>query len=147
MTGREYWAGLDVGSTTIKSALVDAETRELVRSVYRRHYLKQIDTVYDILTDLFSVGDKDRVKVAVCGSGGQHIADKLGVPFIQEVAANSIAVRTFYKDIRTAVELGGHPWLKKKKSKEKSVPIRLSASCSTAFSGIFSIKRPEPWAG
>ncbi|MDR2795910.1 MAG: acyl-CoA dehydratase activase, partial [Spirochaetaceae bacterium] len=43
----------------------------------------------------------------VCGSGGKPIADALGVPYVQEVVANAIAVRTFYPQTRVAIELGG----------------------------------------
>lgn len=44
---------------------------------------------------------------AVCGSGGKPVADRIGVPYIQEVVANAAAIRALYPQTRTAIELGG----------------------------------------
>ena len=41
------------------------------------------------------------------GSGAKPIAEQLGVPFIQEVAANAEALKSQYENIGTAIELGG----------------------------------------
>ena len=46
-------------------------------------------------------------KVAVCGSGARPIADLLGLDFVQEVVANSIAIKHLHPEARTAIELGG----------------------------------------
>ncbi|MCD7766090.1 MAG: acyl-CoA dehydratase activase, partial [Lachnospiraceae bacterium] len=48
-----------------------------------------------------------RLRVALTGSGGGEIAKLLGVPYIQEVVANSIALRSYYENVGTAIELGG----------------------------------------
>ena len=41
------------------------------------------------------------------GSGGRPLAGLLGASFVQEVAAVSLAVETFYPDVRSVIELGG----------------------------------------
>lgn len=48
-----------------------------------------------------------RLRVAVTGSGARDIARALGAAYIQEVVANSIAVRELYPQVRCAIELGG----------------------------------------
>ena len=102
-----YWIGVDVGSTTVKIAVVDPETKNLLFSLYRRHYAEPAKTLLSMLTEAHERFPDIPFKVAVCGSGGIPIAEKLGAFFIQEVVANSIAVRTFYKNAGTAIEIGG----------------------------------------
>jgi predicted CoA-substrate-specific enzyme activase len=46
-------------------------------------------------------------RLALCGSGGRDIANALGQPYIQEVVANSLAIRRLFPQVRTAIELGG----------------------------------------
>jgi activator of 2-hydroxyglutaryl-CoA dehydratase len=43
----------------------------------------------------------------MCGSGARPIAEALGVDFVQEVVANSIAIKRLHPEARTAIELGG----------------------------------------
>ena len=45
--------------------------------------------------------------MALTGSGAKKLADRLGLSYVQEVVANSIAIRKLYKEVRTAIELGG----------------------------------------
>ncbi|MEW5814361.1 MAG: acyl-CoA dehydratase activase, partial [Spirochaetota bacterium] len=107
MLKEKYWVGIDVGSITVKIAVVDPVTNALLFSRYIRHNADQARSVFEVLSfthDAFPEADFD---VVVCGSGGLPIAKELNVPFIQEVVANSIAIRTFYKNVRVAIELGG----------------------------------------
>ena len=45
--------------------------------------------------------------MCLTGSGAKPIAESLGVPFAQEVAANAIALQKKYEKVGTAIELGG----------------------------------------
>ncbi|MDR3343238.1 MAG: acyl-CoA dehydratase activase [Treponema sp.] len=101
------WLGVDVGSTTVKIVAMDAQTRRLVFSRYLRHNARQTETVLAILREIFSSYPKTHFRLAVCGSGGKTMADLLHAPYIQEVVANAIAVKTFYPHARLAIELGG----------------------------------------
>ena len=99
--------GIDVGSTTVKGAVVDPATHEIVCATYQRHYAHQLETAQDVVAQLQrTVGDAP-VAIAVTGSGGKDLADALGAPYVQEVVANSIAVATHYPRARVAIELGG----------------------------------------
>ena len=106
-TKKVFLVGLDVGSTTTKIAAIDQESHEIQYSDYKRHHAAQKKSVYDAL-NLFKEKYPDAlVRVALTGSGAKLLAEELGVPYIQEVVANSIALKDNYSDVRTAIELGG----------------------------------------
>ena len=103
----DYYVGIDIGSTTTKIAVADARTEELLYSDYRRHHARQrvsVKTALELLEEHFPGA---KVQVALTGSGSKYIAESLEVPFIQEVVANSVALRRHYQDVGTAIELGG----------------------------------------
>ncbi|MDR0525369.1 MAG: acyl-CoA dehydratase activase [Spirochaetaceae bacterium] len=99
--------GIDVGSTTVKAVVIQPDTNNIVFSKYERHNAYQSELVYAFLKEIFERFPKDGFRGAFCGSGGRTIAETLRAPYIQEVVANSIAVRTFYPQTRVAIELGG----------------------------------------
>ncbi|MDR2370643.1 MAG: acyl-CoA dehydratase activase [Treponema sp.] len=99
--------GIDVGSTTVKVIAMEKKTKKVLFSRYRRHNAYQAETVLALLTEVFETFPGAVFRPAVCGSGGKPVADLLGVPYVQEVVANAIAVRTFYPQARVAIELGG----------------------------------------
>ena len=99
--------GLDVGSTTVKAAVVkpDEPTPLFVR--YRRHHAEQMHAMRLLLEEVHEAFPQAAFRIAVCGSGGKPIADCTGIHFVQEVVANASAVRHLYPQTRTAIELGG----------------------------------------
>ncbi|MDR2491463.1 MAG: acyl-CoA dehydratase activase, partial [Spirochaetaceae bacterium] len=99
--------GIDVGSTTVKAVLMEAHSRKVLFAKYQRHNAHQSETVYAFLKEVFGLYPERTIKIAVCGSGGKNIAELLQVPYIQEVVANSLAVRRCYPHARVAIELGG----------------------------------------
>ncbi|MDR2964452.1 MAG: acyl-CoA dehydratase activase [Treponema sp.] len=99
--------GIDVGSTTVKTVVIQPETKEILFSRYERHNACQSEKVYEFLQEIFKKYPQEQFSAAFCGSGGRIIADLVHAPYIQEVVANSIAVRAFYPQAKVAVELGG----------------------------------------
>jgi predicted CoA-substrate-specific enzyme activase len=99
--------GIDVGSTTVKAVVIQSDTKEILYSRYERHNACQSEKVCAFLQEIFSLYPHNQFRIALCGSGGRTIADMIHAPYIQEVVANSIAVRTFYPQARAAIELGG----------------------------------------
>lgn len=128
--------GIDVGSTTVKAAVVDPENFSLIFSDYRRHNADQAGTVGSILTEIDNKFPDSDFSAAVCGSGGQTFADILGIKFIQEVVANSLIIRKFYHDVRVAIELGGQDakvvFFRYDEASRKLVPsdMRMNGSCA-----------------
>ena len=99
--------GIDVGSTTVKILIIDIEKNEILYNHYERHHAEQWNTAQRLLRDVAAKFPGQQFRIAVCGSGGKPIADKIGAHYIQEVVANSSAVRALYPSARTAIELGG----------------------------------------
>jgi predicted CoA-substrate-specific enzyme activase len=99
--------GIDVGSTTVKAVVIQPDTKEILFSRYERHNACQSEKARIFLQDIFSQFPNEQYRLALCGSGGRTIAALIHAPYIQEVVANSIAVRAFYPQASVAVELGG----------------------------------------
>ena len=97
--------GIDVGSTTVKVAVID-EKNNLIYSSYVRHFSKVKETV---LSELNTVKEKfgGAFAVSVTGSAGLGLSQRSGINFVQEVQAAFIAIRKIYPDTDVAVELGG----------------------------------------
>ncbi len=104
---KSFRLGIDVGSTTVKLVIFDPESGERLYSVYRRHHANQVKTAEELLNEASELFPDLTFRAAVCGSGGKPVAERLGVPFIQEVVANAAAVCALYPRARTAIELGG----------------------------------------
>ncbi len=99
--------GIDVGSTTTKITALDMKTHRVVHSDYQRHHADQVKSVSDALWKLYGRFPDAQFHLALTGSGAKRLGDALGVPYVQEVVANSIALRSKYADVGTAIELGG----------------------------------------
>ncbi|HIZ46546.1 MAG TPA: hypothetical protein IAA19_05950 [Candidatus Olsenella pullistercoris] len=106
---RTVRVGIDVGSTTVKAVAVERRGGgwERVFSRYVRHGARQAATVAEVLGELSSVLPNVRLCAALTGSGAPTLAEELGLPYVQEVVANSIAVRELFPEARCAIELGG----------------------------------------
>ena len=105
---QEYLIGMDVGSTTTKIVVLRQSDEEIVYSEYARHHAELARSVCTLLEhgkEAIPAGSS--LQIAFTGSGSKPLADAAGVPFVQEVVANSLAVMKYYPTARTAIELGG----------------------------------------
>ncbi len=98
--------GIDVGSTTVKVAVLD-NNEQIVFSVYRRHHADVRATVLDVLREAASMFPSQRATVAITGSGGLLLSQWLDLEFVQEVIASKTAVEAFIPQTDVAIELGG----------------------------------------
>ena len=99
--------GVDIGSTTTKIVAVDQKNNEIIFSKYKRHNAHQIQSVYELLHQLEGRFPDQKVKFVLTGSGAKLLSEKTELPYIQEVVANSIALKKVYSEVGTAIELGG----------------------------------------
>ena len=101
--------GLDVGSTTVKSVVVDLKTQEMLWSDYQRHDTKQPEKCLEFLKRMEAdTGIKaGETRIFITGSGGGTIAPHIGAKFVQEVNAVSLAVEHLYPECGSVIELGG----------------------------------------
>ena len=102
----KYTIGVDVGSTTVKCVVL-SEEKELLYSVYTRHFSKVKETVLDQLEKIFSKFSDGLFKLAITGSAGLGLSNSADLPFVQEVYSASLAIKELYPDADVAVELGG----------------------------------------
>ena len=98
--------GIDVGSTTVKVVLLDQQDNYLYKK-YIRHYANILDTVYTLLQEAQVGYENENVHVAITGSGGMAMADKVRIPFVQEVIAETKAIKALYPKTDVIIELGG----------------------------------------
>ncbi|WP_297569945.1 2-hydroxyacyl-CoA dehydratase [uncultured Anaerovibrio sp.] len=98
--------GIDVGSTTIKVVVLNTE-RELVYKKYARHFSEINSALKDNLRALGKVIEDKKFSLALTGSAGMGIAERIGLPFVQEVIACAEAVKKLIPHTDTVVELGG----------------------------------------
>lgn len=102
-----YKVGLDIGSTTIKYAVLD-EAGRLVDSRYERHYSHILEKARELLAGpIAACVPGGRAAVAVSGSAGMGLAESCGAPFVQEVFATRIAAKKYEPQADVAIELGG----------------------------------------
>ena len=101
--------GIDIGSTSSDLVVLDSENR-IVLSDYRRTKGKPIETFRAQLRDIFGKINPANVEtVATTGSAARLPAHLLGIPFINEVAAQAAAISHLYPQIQnaTVIEMGG----------------------------------------
>jgi len=101
-----FHLGLDIGSTTVKLALLDQDNK-IICSKYQRHFSDIRSTIFELLDEICRIYEKDELTVTVTGSGGILVAKALDLPFEQEVVAATGAVQSFIPQTDVAIELGG----------------------------------------
>lgn len=99
--------GLDIGSTTAKAAVLDAQGT-LLYSDYRRHYSQVAEAVTALIQEIRSrFPEEHGAAFAISGSAGMGLAEKCGVPFVQEVYATRLCAEKMVPDADVIIELGG----------------------------------------
>ena len=98
--------GIDIGSTTVKIAILD-ETNNIIFSDYERHYANIQETLASLLKKAKEITGSVTVHPVITGSGGLTLANHLNVPFNQEVVAVSTALSYYAPKTDVAIELGG----------------------------------------
>ena len=103
---KKYSLGIDVGSTTVKTVITDAEGN-IIYSKYQRHLSKVKETVIDQLKLIQADYPDESFTVCITGSAGLGLANSAEIPFVQEVHAAFLAVKRKQPDADAVIELGG----------------------------------------
>ena len=98
--------GIDIGSTTVKVALLN-QASHIVFSDYERHYANIQETLAGLLKKAREITGPIQVIPVITGSGGLTLSSHLEVPFVQEVMAVASALQDFAPQTDVAIELGG----------------------------------------
>ncbi len=106
MISKDYTLGIDIGSTTVKIALLDAQ-HNIIFSDYKRHFANIQETLSELLQEAVKVSGNVTLHPVITGSGGLTLAKHLEVPFVQEVIAVSTSLKELAPKTDVAIELGG----------------------------------------
>ena len=101
-----YTLGIDIGSTTVKIAILDKD-ENLLFADYKRHFANIQETLADLLQEAWEEHGEMTLHPVITGSGGLTLANHLGVPFVQEVIAVSSSLQKLAPQTDVAIELGG----------------------------------------
>ena len=98
--------GIDIGSTTVKIAVLD-DNNNILFSAYERHYANIQETLRTIMERAYNeLGDCD-IAPMITGSGGLSISKHLDIPFVQEVVSVATSLKSYAPQTDVAIELGG----------------------------------------
>ena len=101
-----YRMGLDIGSTTMKAVVLNEEDK-IVFTRYERHNTRIQEKLLEMLSALREqVGDVS-VTLHVTGSVGMGVAERCGLPFVQEVVAATNYIRQEQNGVSTLIDIGG----------------------------------------
>jgi len=103
---KNYLVGLDIGSTTVKIAVLD-NIGNIVHKQYERHYSDIKNTVNEIIKNSSEILKDSMIKICVTGSGAIDVSKYLGITFVQEVIASTKAIEQFIPATDVVIELGG----------------------------------------
>ena len=105
-SGMHATCGIDIGSTTVKVAILD-EQHNILFSDYERHFANIRETLHTLLQKAYEQLGNLTLHPMITGSGGLTLANHLGVPFTQEVIAVATSLQELAPKTDVAIELGG----------------------------------------
>jgi predicted CoA-substrate-specific enzyme activase len=104
---KALFLGIDIGSVSIKTALLDG-SRVLLFETYSRIKGDPSAALAQELALVFSRFPEGHVTSAgITGSGGKQVAGALGARFVNEILAQASFAARFHPRARTIVEMGG----------------------------------------
>ncbi|MDE6202868.1 MAG: 2-hydroxyacyl-CoA dehydratase, partial [Lachnospiraceae bacterium] len=106
MNNQHYTLGIDIGSTTVKIAILD-DAHNILFSDYKRHFANIRETLSGLLGDAYKKLGNLTLHPMITGSGGLTLANHLEIPFVQEVISVATALKELAPKTDVAIELGG----------------------------------------
>ena len=99
--------GLDVGSVSLNTVLIDLE-KNILEERYTRTKGQPLETVLRILSEILSRVPAEGIRsVSVTGTAGKLIAELLEGEFVNEIIAQGKSTTYFYPHVKTIIEMGG----------------------------------------
>ena len=123
-----YKLGIDIGSTTIKMALIKVESQKskdrpsdskpvVLANDYRRHNAEPMKVGQEMIEGILSTlseqsersfdFERSGLTIGITGSVGMGCAQRLGIGFHQEVIAAAEVVKQLYPNVHCLVDIGG----------------------------------------
>ena len=123
-----FRAGLDVGSTTAKMVVIDAQGN-IVYSRYERHNAKVKELVGSYLDEIGQQFPDIRMSLCVTGSVGMSTAETLNADFVQEVVAATVFARNRFPQAKALIDIGGED-AKVVFFNGKGTELRMNGNCA-----------------
>lgn len=121
--------GIDIGSTTIKVAIIDPNG-DLLFSVYERHQANVKGALMRVMQEAASMGAGQEVAINVTGSVGMWVSDAFSLPFIQEVVCATKYVKERHAEVRTIIDIGGEDAKIVFLKQGESIDLRMNGNCA-----------------
>ncbi len=102
----KYKIGVAVGSTTIKLVVLDA-SGNLFFEHYCGHQMRVTAVFVGILQQLRACLGDVELSVNMTGSVGMGFAERLSLPFMQEVVAAANYIKAYHSEVSTMIDIGG----------------------------------------
>jgi len=121
--------GIDVGSTTAKMVVLDAD-KTIVYSAYTRHKTQITNTLVQLFSQVQNKFSHHRFRVAFSGSAGMGLAELTQSLFTQEVLATTIAIKQNHPKIKSLIDIGGEDGKLVLFNDIKKPDIRMNGNCA-----------------
>ena len=105
-TELKHRLGIDIGSTTVKIAIID-EANTVLFADYERHYANIQETLAALLKKAYAKLGPMELYPMITGSGGLTLSRHLDIPFVQEVVSVASSLQDYAPQTDVAIELGG----------------------------------------
>ncbi len=101
-----YSIGIDIGSVSVKVAVLDGQSK-IVKTAYKRFHGRPYQTLRELLESAFQDFAKNRIKLGFTGIGGKTGANILGGNCFGEIPSIAAANYFLLPEVRTVIEMGG----------------------------------------
>lgn len=121
--------GVDIGSTSIKVVLLDHYGEPLFHH-YKRHHAAILPVLLDLFRKASAFCEGKPVQVMFTGSIGMGVANRLELPFNQEVISSIKFVQKKYPEVKTFIDIGGEDAKMIFFTPGQQPDIRMNGSCA-----------------
>lgn len=97
--------GVDIGSVSVKTVWLSSDGA-ILHQAYRRHLGRPLELARQMLNEALAL-PHTLDNMGITGSGGQRLAEQLGVPFENEVMAHARACAQLTPEAKSLIVVGG----------------------------------------
>ena len=125
-----YKVGLDIGSTTAKIVVLDKNGTDVLFYKYERHQAKVQECLSGFFRELGELVGDAPLAVQVTGSVGMGVAEKCGLPFVQEVVAATNYIRQHHPGVASMIDIGGEDAKVVFFQDHQATDLRMNGNCA-----------------